>query len=182
MGSQEAAIVFLIIGLGLSAAEILAPGLVLLPFGLGGVAAAITGFVGASPLVQSVVFIVASVVMFLALRPVGRRLNRDDTDEGIGARRLVGAHGVVLEDIGVNDLGFVRVDRETWRAEAPDDGPLPAGTNVAVTEVRGTRVIVTPIGPPPLERPPAAPPLAAPDGPAAAGPPNDTPPLGGDEP
>jgi membrane protein implicated in regulation of membrane protease activity len=156
MGSQEWAIIFLVGGLGLAAAEIVAPGLVLLPFGIAGVIAAITGFLGADPIIQGVVFIVASVLLFLALRPVGRRLNRNDTDEGIGSRRLVGASGVVLEDIHADDSGMVRIDRETWRAEAPGDGHLPAGTGITVTEVRGTRVIVTPVSPPTIapQRPP----------------------------
>lgn len=158
MDSLDAALVFLVLGLGLSAAEIVAPGLVLLPFGLGAVVASVSGFVGAHPLLQAVIFIGASLGMFLALRPVARRLNASDEDEGIGARRLVGARAMVLEEIPADDSGMVRIDREQWRAESMDDIRIPAGTSVTVAEVRGTRVMVIP------ERtgrpiPPAEPPL-----------------------
>ena len=169
MGSQEWAIIFLVGGLSLSAAEIAAPGLVLLPFGLGAVIASGAGFLGSSPLAQSIIFVVASAILFLALRPVGRRLNSVDTDEGIGARRLVGAQGVVLQQIPADDSGLVRIDRETWRAEAPGDGLLPSGTGITVTEVRGTRLIVTPVAPPSI--PPAEPPPPSPS--------QQTPPTGG---
>jgi len=151
------AAIFLVIGLGLSAAEIAAPGLVLLPFGGGGVIAALTGFLGAPPLVQAVVFLVSSAALFLALRPVAKRLNRVDSDDGVGARRLIGARGVVLEDIPVDDSGLVRINRETWRAEAPDEGVLVAGTTISVTEVRGTRVVVTPASPRSITPPPHPP-------------------------
>lgn len=159
------AVVFLVVGLGLAAAEIAAPGLVLLPFGIGAIIASLTGFLGADPLVQAAVFVVASTGSFLALRPLGRRLNESDRDEGIGARRLVGAHALVLEDIPSNDSGLVRIDREQWRAESVDGEALPAGSAVVVAEVRGTRVMVarepTP-GLPPTSPPPTEPPAPGP--------------------
>ncbi|MCZ7629754.1 MAG: NfeD family protein [Microthrixaceae bacterium] len=103
---------------------------------------------------------VASTAMFAALRPIARRLNQSDQDEGIGARRLVGARALVLEDIPEDDSGLVRVDREQWRAESMDQTRIPAGATVTVAEVRGTRVVVTaehPVGsprPPNHPRPP----------------------------
>jgi membrane protein implicated in regulation of membrane protease activity len=142
MDGTTVAVVFLVAGLALSGLEIVAPGFVLLPFGLGAVIASIPGFLGASPLAQCLVFLAASLTFFLALRPVARRLNQSTADEGVGARRLVGARGVVLEEIPAGDSGLVRVDRETWRAEAADESAIPSGTPVAVTEVRGTRVMV----------------------------------------
>ncbi|MFV0316568.1 MAG: NfeD family protein [Microthrixaceae bacterium] len=167
MDSTDVAIVFLVLGLALSAAEIVAPGMVLLPFGLGAVLASLTGFVGAPPLVQLIVFVVTSTGFFLALRPIAKRLNASNEDEGIGARRLVGARALVLEDIPVNDSGMVRIDREQWRAESLDESHLPAGTPVVVTEVRGTRVIVTP------EQPGALPmPSSPPDSPPQSTPPH----------
>lgn len=161
MDPLDAAVVFLVLGLGLSAAEIVAPGLILLPFGIGAVVASLTGFVGADPWVQAVVFIVASTAIFAALRPIARRLNQSNEDEGIGARRLVGARATVLEDIPADDSGMVRVDREQWRAESMDQTRIPAGTAVTVAEVRGTRVLVTAEHPGQIA-PPTAPPTEPP--------------------
>ncbi|MGI9577222.1 MAG: NfeD family protein [Microthrixaceae bacterium] len=159
MGATEFAVIFLVVGLGLCAAEIAAPGLVLLPFGVGALIASLTGFVGAAPIVQALVFVGASVAAFVAMRPLARRLNESDEDEGIGARRLVGSRAVVLEAIPANDSGMVRIDREQWRAEAIDEAAVPAGSTVTVTDVRGTRVIVSVETPQGLE-PPTSPPMA----------------------
>ena len=62
-----------------------------------------------------------SIVAFAGLRPLARRLDRNVSDaDGVGSRRLIGRQGTVLEAIEPGHLGLVRVEREEWRAEAPD--------------------------------------------------------------
>lgn len=122
------------------------PGLVLLPFGMGAFIAAIAGFFGADPVVQLVIFVVASALFFLALRPLSHRLNKGEPNDGIGSRRLIGTEGVVLEDIEPGDTGMVRIDREEWRAEAADGSGMPTGLKIKVVDVRGTRVLVQTVG------------------------------------
>jgi membrane protein implicated in regulation of membrane protease activity len=158
MESQDWAVVFLIAGILLAVAELAAPGLVLLPFGLGAICAAVVGFLGGEPVVQGIVFVVASTGFFFALRPLGRKLNESDSDKGIGVKRMNGAAGVVLQAITANETGMVRVDREEWRAESANGQAIPAGSEVQVVEVKGTRVVViaTRLAPTP---PPMNPPL-----------------------
>ncbi len=158
MDSGQMAVAFLVLALILSAAEIAAPGLVLLPFGLGAGVAAVAGFLGADPLIQVAIFVVTSAGFFFALRPIGRRLNESTSDQGVGVKRLDGAAGVVLEEIGARDSGMVRIDREEWRADSAQNTALAVGANVIVVEVRGTRVIVEPSGTLPW-KPPTSPPL-----------------------
>lgn len=136
------AVVFVILAVALCALEIVAPGLVLLPFGLGAAVAAVAGFLGAPVAAQLIVFLVASFGFFLALRPLARRLNRSGPTDGIGATRLIGGTGVVLEPIASGETGLVRIDREEWRAESADSVALDPGTTIQVTDVRGTRVVV----------------------------------------
>lgn len=127
-----------------SIGEMASPGsFFLAPFALGALVAAILAFAGVSVGVEWVVFLAVSVATLIALRPVARRLDRNALDHGVGARRLVGSRATVLRDIpGDAELGMVRVDRETWRAQSTDGAPIPAGTIVRVAEVQGTRVIV----------------------------------------
>lgn len=141
---------FVVLAVALSALEIVAPGLVLLPFGLGAGVAAIAGFLGAPVPIQLLVFLVASFAFYLGLRPLARRLGGDAPTDGIGANRLIGITGVVLEPIAAGETGLVRVDREEWRAESGVGTELPAGTSIRVTEVRGTRVVVVPEATSPL--------------------------------
>lgn len=142
MDTETTTVIFVVAAVLLSALEIVMPGLVLLPFGLGAGVAAVIGALGADPLWQVLVFLVGSLAFFLALRPLSRRLNAVGPTHGVGSERLIGASGTVLEHIAAGDTGMVRIDREEWRAEAADGQVLVPGTNIKVIDVRGTRVVV----------------------------------------
>ncbi len=141
-------IVFAIIFIGLAATlgigELLLTGtFFLLPFAVGAVLAAFASLI--SPWLGVVVFLVGSTAAFFALKPLARRLD-DSTPNpaGVGANRLVGEAGVVLEQIpgGPSQTGLVRIGREKWRAEASGDAGIGVGQSINVLEVVGTRVIV----------------------------------------
>ena len=68
----------------------------------------------------------------------------------MGATRLIGAVGLVVEDLGGDPsrLGSVRIGREDWHAETPDGTHVVAGTQVEVIEIEGTRAVVRPVGNP----------------------------------
>jgi membrane protein implicated in regulation of membrane protease activity len=117
----------------------------LAPFAGGALVATVVAFAGGGLAVQWAAFVVVSAVAFAAMRPLARRLDLDDSGEGVGAKRLVGQRAVVLEAIpGNHNLGLVQVHREEWRAESLDGLAVPVGEQVKVVEVRGTRVIVVP--------------------------------------
>lgn len=117
------------------------------PFAIGAVVAAILAFADVPLVGEWAAFVGISVAAFVALRPLARRLDAEGTSDGIGARRLIGRTGVVLEDIAAAGMGMVRVDREDWRGESAGAEAIPAGTAVRIAEVEGTRVIVTPVDP-----------------------------------
>ena len=129
------------------AGEILTAGtFFLLPFGAGAAAACVAAFAGGSLWLQWLLFVVVTALATAVLRPLARRLARGTTTEGIGARRMVGQQGLVLQDIpaGPDETGLVRVGREEWRAQSRDALPVPAGAYVRVLDVTGTRLVVEP--------------------------------------
>lgn len=119
----------------------------LLPFAIGALVAAILAFLGVGVGWEWLAFVVVSGASLACLYPLRHRLDRSRPAEGIGSRRLIGQPALVLQDIpgGPAELGLVRVGREEWRAESRDGRSLPAGTNVRVVDVQGTRVIVWPV-------------------------------------
>jgi len=129
----------LVMGIG----EIFTAGFFLLPFAIGAAAAAILAWLGVAILAQWLVFFGVSLFAFMYLR---RFISRQDEMEqpAVGANRWVNARGVVLEPIDpVASVGMVRILGEEWRATS--DGPIPAGAQVVVTEVRGARLVVSPL-------------------------------------
>jgi membrane protein implicated in regulation of membrane protease activity len=139
--------VWLLVAGGFAGAEIFIAGtFFMLPFAAGALAASISAFAGAGIAVQWILFLVVSIVGAVALIPLRRRLDADGSSDGIGARRLIGAEGVLLFGIpaGPTGVGEVRIGREEWRAESADQSAVTTGTAVRVIDVRGTSVVVVP--------------------------------------
>ncbi len=120
----------------------------LLPFALGGAAAAILAFAGVGVAIEWLVFVVVSVAGVLATRPLARRLDTASPVEGIGARRWIGQTATVLEAIpaGEHETGVVRLGGQRWRAESLDGAAVGPGSSVKVVDVVGTRLVVWPAG------------------------------------
>ncbi len=144
---------WLVLGVVLLLVEltVLGGSLMVLPFGVSAMVAALLGFGGVSITVQWAVFAAGGVLLFAAfwryqsLVQQGNRL-----PPGVGAARLVGLTGVVTQPLDPSDLeahGTVRVAGETWFARADADAVLPTGARVRVIEVEGTRLLVVPADP-----------------------------------
>ena len=59
---------------------------------------------------------------------------------------LVGQEVLTLDLVGgLDEVGHVRLAGERWRAVSGSDAPIPAGTMVLVTAVRGTTLTVWPV-------------------------------------
>jgi membrane protein implicated in regulation of membrane protease activity len=129
----------------LGVGEMATMGLFLLPFALGALVAGILAFLGVALAPQLVAFAVVSIIVFAAFRPLAHRLDQSADDHGVGAKRLVGAGATVLEEISAGNVGMVRIGAEEWRAVAADNEPIPAGTQVTVREIKGTRAVVEPV-------------------------------------
>lgn len=126
----------IVLGIG----EIFTAGFFLLPFAIGGAAAAILAWVGANVIAQWLVFFGVSTISLVYLR---RFIGRQDQGEQprVGANRWIGSEGIVLQGIDPRSgAGMVRILNEEWRATAP--GKIPAGEKIIVTQVDGARLIV----------------------------------------
>lgn len=126
--------------IALGIGEIFTAGFFLLPFAIGGAAAAILAWISAPVLAQWLVFFGVSLFSLAFLR---RFIERQDEAEQprVGANRWVGSEGIVLQGIDPHSgSGMVRVLNEEWRATAL--GKIPAGARIVVTDVDGARLRV----------------------------------------
>jgi membrane protein implicated in regulation of membrane protease activity len=134
-------IVAVIFGVG----EIATLGFFLAPFAGGAAVAAVVSAAG-MPFVGSLaVFLVISVILLAALRPLARSHRRMPPQIRTGTAALVGKPATVIERIANNEgVGCVRIDGEVWTARAYlDDEQYEAGTRVQVVEIRGATALVT---------------------------------------
>lgn len=132
----------------LAIGELLTAGFFLLPFAVGAAAAAILAFAGASPVWQLLAFTIISVGFLVLLQRFARRREDDDLPARAGADRYHGRTAIVVEPVyRLTGAGQVRMETENWRATTDSDQEIPAGVEVRVIEVRGTRLVVEPIEP-----------------------------------
>jgi membrane protein implicated in regulation of membrane protease activity len=124
--------------------EILTLGFFLAPFALGALVAAVVAAVGGGTVVSWAVFLVVSVIMLAALRPVARSHLRHPAQLRTGTAALVGRTAMVVERIANDEgVGAVRLDGEMWTARAYDeDEVIEAGKRVQVIEIRGATALV----------------------------------------
>lgn len=134
--------VWMIVAAAFVIAEIFTAGFFLLWFGIGAAAAGVIAMLGFSPAWQWIVFAVVSLVLFALSRRFADRLTKDQPS-GIGADRLIGKIGVVLEEIDeAKGIGMVKAQQEEWRADSASGQVIPVGSRVSVVKVDGTHLIV----------------------------------------
>jgi membrane protein implicated in regulation of membrane protease activity len=138
-------LLWLILAVVFGVGEIVTLGFFLAPFAGGAAVAAVVSAVGAPFVAALAVFLVVSVVLLAALRPLARSHRRMPPQIRTGTAALVGKSATVLERIENSEgVGCVRIDGEVWTARAyMDDETYEAGTRVQVVEIRGATALVT---------------------------------------
>jgi membrane protein implicated in regulation of membrane protease activity len=138
-------LIWLIAAVVFGVGEILTLGFFLAPFAGGALVAALLTGLGAGTAIGWAVFLVVSVVLLAALRPVARSHRTQAPRLRTGTAALVGRTGLVVERIANDEgVGCVRIDGEVWTARSyDDDDVIEAGKRVQVVEIRGATALVT---------------------------------------
>jgi membrane protein implicated in regulation of membrane protease activity len=138
-------LLWLILAVAFGLGEIATLGFFLAPFAGGASAAAVVSAVGVPFVGSLAVFLVVSVILLAALRPLARRHMRMPPSLRTGTAALVGKQAMVLERIANDEgVGCIRLDGEVWTARSyMDEETYEAGTQVQVVEIRGATALVT---------------------------------------
>jgi membrane protein implicated in regulation of membrane protease activity len=129
----------------LAIGEIISMSLFLAPFAGGAVVAALLSAAGAGATVEWAAFLVVSVILLAALRPIARAHQRTKNQYKTGPAALVGQQATVVERIVNSEgVGCVRLGGEIWTARAYDDDEIiEPGARVTVLEIRGATALVS---------------------------------------
>lgn len=142
---MDAWVLWLVAACILGAGELHTGGFFLAPFAIGAVAATILSLLGVPTAAAVIVFLAASALVFLTLRPVAMSHRRLPPSIRTGAAALVGRPAMVVERIANSEgVGCVKIDGEVWTARAYDDEQIiETGARVDVVEIRGATALVT---------------------------------------
>ena len=140
-------VLWLIAAVIFAVGEIASMSLFLAPFAGGAAVAAVLSAVGAGAIIEWSAFLVVSVILLAALRPIAREHQRTRGRVKTGTAALVGQTAMVVERIAnAEGVGCVKLGGEIWTARAYDDDEvIEPGTRVHVLEIRGATALVTPV-------------------------------------
>ena len=134
--------IWLVAAAALAAGEVFTLGFFLGPLALAAGLAAIPAALGAGPLLQFTVFILASIASLAIFRPIARRHMRTPPQLRTGTAALVGERAQVIERVDAGG-GAVRLRGEVWSARAYDEETvLEPGQRVEVMQIDGATALV----------------------------------------
>ena len=119
--------------------ELVTVNLVTIWFAIGAVAAIITTIFTDSVLIQSIVFVVVSVIALLITKPLIKKFKKFEI-EPTNSDRVIGKVGDVTKKIEKNKYGEVKVYGNTWTASSKE--VIEVGERVKVLSIDGVKLIV----------------------------------------
>jgi membrane protein implicated in regulation of membrane protease activity len=138
-------VLWLIVAVIFALGELHTTGFFLGPFAVGAEFATLLSAAGAGAAIEWAVFLVVSLILLAALRPIARAHRRQPALLRTGPAALVGRSATVVERIANSEgVGCVRLDGEIWTARSYDeDEVIEEGKRVQVIEIRGATALVS---------------------------------------
>ncbi len=113
-----------------------------------GIAALITMCVSiftSNLIIQMTVFVISSVILILATKPLVKRFVDKDTVV-TNSYSIIGKNGIVTKDINTTlGTGQIKINGEVWSAKTEDESVIPKGTEITILSIDGVKAVVSPI-------------------------------------
>lgn len=110
-------------------------------FSFGSLIAFILALCGVNETIQIIVFIVASVLMFLSFRNICMKLLKN-SKEKTNADSLVGTVHKLTKEIKEDEPGEIKINDIPWRVISKTNEKIERGNEVRILEVQGNKFIV----------------------------------------
>lgn len=123
-------------------AEMLTAGFLIFWLGVGAILAMLLSFITDNLFVQIAVFVVTSIVLIVATKPIVKKFV-DKKTIVTNSYSLIGQKAIVIEDINsIESKGKVKINGEVWSAKTSDENIIEKGTEVEITEITGVKLVV----------------------------------------
>ncbi len=126
--------------------ELATADLVTIWFTVGAIGALIAAVFQASELAQFIVFIVVSIILLFATRPLTKRMMEKGAVR-TNADRVIGMIGIVTKEVTPNEVGEVKVENDLWRAINYQNQSFVVGEKVSIDAISGTKLVISKIEP-----------------------------------
>ncbi len=126
--------------------EILSPTMFFLHLAAGAIITAAAAYFGANLTIQVIVFILASTLSLLFIRPI---FMKNKKQKSTLEEQYIGKSVEVIEDIGIDatgGVGKIKVYDEVWNAKNENNCLIKAGEFVKITKIDSLTMFVEKIG------------------------------------
>lgn len=134
-------IIWSVVLVGTIVVELDTSDLVSIWFTIGAVTALVAAALGVWIVYQFAIFIVVSLVLLFATRPLSKRF-MDKEVIRTNADRMIGMHGIVTTEIPFDGKGEVKVNSQVWTAFSTSKTPIIQGTRVVILDIVGNKLLV----------------------------------------
>lgn len=128
--------------------EIITTGFLVFWLGIAALLSMIVSIFTDNIIIQTVVFIITSVILIFATKPFVKKFihKKEGEDMKTNAFSIIGKTAIVIKDIDTIDgKGQIKVEGEIWSAEGKDGSNIEKGTKVEILNIDGVKAIVKPI-------------------------------------
>ena len=119
--------------------ELLTVNLTTIWFAFGSFVAYILSFFVRDILVQTIIFLVSSIVLLIFTRPIVKKFLVNE-EVKTNADMLIGKRCIVTKEITRNETGEVKVNGQYWTAKA--NKKIKAGSEAIILSIEGVKLIV----------------------------------------
>ena len=135
-------IFWLIVVVVMAVIEIITLGLTTIWFAGGALVAFLASLLGAGLLMQTILFIVVSVILLSVTRPLAVEFFNKGRIK-TNAESLIGETAVVQQEIdNLRAKGMVSINGQEWSARSVDNEIIPNETLVEIMEISGVKLLV----------------------------------------
>lgn len=123
----------------LSIIEIATINLLTVWFVLSGIVTLILSFFIEDVAILSTVFAILGIILMIITRPIIKKLQKGNLEK-TNLERIIGATGIVTEEIKKNTIGEVKVDGKRWSAIS--NKKIEVGEEIVVEKIEGVKLVV----------------------------------------
>lgn len=122
--------------------EIITVGFLLFWFGVAGLITMVVSFFTSNIIIQSVVFLVTSVILILSTKSfVKKFVNKETIVTNVNS--LIGKKAIVIQEINnLQGTGQIKISGEIWSAQNESDSIISENQEVEIIKVEGVKLIV----------------------------------------
>lgn len=113
-------------------------------FTVGSIVALILAAFNVHYLIQIGAFVIVSVVLLIATRPLSKRFMQREMVK-TNADSLVGQHAIVTKEISLDHRGEVKINAVYWVGFVTKNITIKEGSKVVILDIEGNKLLVEPI-------------------------------------